>query len=95
MKSRFLIVMIAAVTLLSCTSSKDNTLAYFHNLGDAASGVLPNVQGNYPVRLQPDDELVISVTSAVPEATAVYNVPMNNPATRSAILTATNPRSQT
>lgn len=95
MKSRFLIVMIAAVTLLSCTSSKDNSLAYFHNLGDAASGVLPNVQGNYPVRLQPDDELVISVTSAVPEATAVYNVPMNNPATRSAILTSTNPRSQT
>jgi len=95
MKSRFLIVMIAAVTLLSCTSSKDNTLAYFNNLGDATSGVLPNVQGNYPVRLQPDDELVISVTSAVPEATAIYNVPMNNPATRSSLLTATNPRSQT
>ena len=95
MKSRFLIVMIAAVTLLSCTSSKDNTLAYFKNLGDAPSGVLPNVQGNNPVRLQPDDELVISVTSAVPEATAVYNVPLSNPATKSSMLTATQPRVQT
>ena len=88
-------MMIAAVALLSCTSTKDNTLSYFKNLGDAPDGVLPNVQGNYPVKLQPDDELVISVTSAVPEATAIYNLPMNNPATRSSILTATNPRSQT
>ena len=95
MKSRFLIVMIAAVTLLSCTTSKDNSLAYFKNLGDATSGVLPNVQGNYPVRLQPDDELVISVTSAVPEATAIYNAPLSNPATRSSILVSTQPRVQT
>lgn len=95
MKSRLLILMIAAATLLSCTSTKDNTLSYFKNLGDAPSGVLPNVKGSYPVRLQPDDELVISVTSAVPEATAAYNLPMNNPATRNSILTATQPRTQT
>lgn len=95
MKSRFLIVLIAAASLLSCTSNKDNTLAYFKNLGDAPSGVLPNVKGIYPVRLQPDDELVISVTSAVPEATAIYNLPMNNPATRSSILVQTQARSQT
>ncbi len=95
MKSRLLIVLIATATLLSCTSTKDNTLAYFKNLGDTTSGTLPNAQGNYPVRLQPDDELVISVTSAVPEATAAYNVPMNNPATRGSILATTQPRSQT
>ena len=95
MKSRFLIVLIAAAMLLSCTSTKDNTLAYFKNLGDSPSGVLPNVKGNYPVRLQPDDELVISVTSAIPEATAAYNLPMNNPATRAAMMTTTQPRSQT
>ena len=95
MKSRFLIVLIASAMLLSCTSTKDNTLAYFKNLGDSPSGVLPNVKGNYPVRLQPDDELVISVTSAIPEATAAYNLPMNNPATRAAMMTTTQPRSQT
>ena len=32
MKSRLLIVLIAAATLLSCTPGKNNTLAYFKNL---------------------------------------------------------------
>ena len=87
--------MIAAITLLSCTSSKDNTLSYFKDLGDAPEGVLPNTQNSYPIRLQPDDELVITVTSVVPEATAAYNVPLNNPATRASILAQTQPRTQT
>ncbi|MBQ9577842.1 MAG: polysaccharide biosynthesis/export family protein [Muribaculaceae bacterium] len=95
MKSRLLIVLIAAATLLSCTSSKENTLAYFKNLGDAPHGVLPGAKGDYEIRLQPDDELVISVTSAIPEATAAYNLPMNNPATRGAYLVQTQARSQT
>ena len=87
--------MIAAATLLSCTSTKDNTLAYFKDLSAAPSGTLPNPQGNYPIRIQPDDELVITVTSSVPQATAAYNMPMDNPATRSSILTTTQPRTQT
>lgn len=88
-------MMIAAATLLSCTSSKDNTLAYFKDLADAPSGTLPNPQGNYPIRIQPDDELVITVTSSVPQATAAYNMPMDNPATRSSIMSTTQPRTQT
>ena len=88
-------MMIAAATLLSCTSTKDNTLAYFKDLSAAPSGTLPNPQGNYPIRIQPDDELVITVTSSVPQATAAYNMPMDNPATRSSILTTTQPRTQT
>ena len=95
MKSRLVIMMIAAATLLSCTSTKDNTLAYFKDLSAAPSGTLPNPQGNYPIRIQPDDELVITVTSSVPQATAAYNMPMDNPATRSSILTTTQPRTQT
>ncbi|MBR4829471.1 MAG: polysaccharide biosynthesis/export family protein [Muribaculaceae bacterium] len=95
MKSRFLIMMIAAATLLSCTTKKENTLTYFKDLQEAPSGILPNSQGEYPIRIQPDDELVISVTSAVPEATAVYNLPMDNPATRGNLRQATQPRSQT
>ena len=71
MKSRLLIVLIAAATLLSCTPGKNNTLAYFKNLGDAPSGTLPNPQGSYPMRVQPDDELLITITSVVPEATCV------------------------
>lgn len=95
MKSRLLIMMIAAATLLSCTSTKDNTLAYFKDLAAAPNGALANAEGNYPIRIQPDDELVISVTSSVPQATAAYNMPMDNPATRNALLSVTQPRTQT
>lgn len=95
MKSRLFIVLIAAATLMSCSSSKDNALAYFKDLSLSDSGTLPNIRGDYPIRIQPDDELVITVTSAVPEATAAYNLPMDNPATRSNLRTTTQPRSQT
>ena len=95
MKSRLLIMMITAVTLLSCNSLKDNNLAYFKDLASAPSGTLPNPQGDYPIRIQADDELVISITSAVPEATAAYNLPMDNPATRGNMRQSTQPRSQT
>ena len=88
-------MMIAAATLLSCTSTKDNSLAYFRDLAVAPNGTLPNPQGDYSIRIQPDDELVISITSAVPEATAAYNLPMDNPATRSYLRQTTQPRSQT
>ena len=87
--------MIAAATLLSCTSTKDNTLAYFKDLASIPNGVLANPQGNYPLNIQPDDELVISITSAIPEATAAYNLPLDNPATRSNLRQTTQPRSQT
>lgn len=95
MKFRILIVLMAAATLLSCTSTKDNNLAYFKDLALADHGVLPNTQGNYPIRIQPDDELVITITSSVLQATAAYNMPMDNPATRNAIMSASQPRSQT
>lgn len=87
--------MIAAVTLLSCTSTKDNTLAYFKDLALAPSGSLPNPQGDYPICVAPDDELVIAITSAIPEATAAYNLPMDNPATRGNLRVSTQPRTQT
>ena len=95
MKSRLLIMLIVAASLLSCTSSKDNTLAYFRDLESSVNGDLPNSQAAYPIRIQPDDELVIVVTSAVPEATAAYNLPMDNPATRGNLRQTTQPRTQT
>ena len=95
MKSRLLIMMIAALTLLSCNSTKDNTLAYFKDLAAAPSGSLPNPQGEYPISIGPDDELVVSITSTIPEATAAYNLPMDNPATRGNLRATTQPRTQT
>lgn len=95
MKSRLLIVLIAAATLLSCNTNKENTLAYFRDLKTQEMGSLPMPKGEYKILIQPDDELVISVTSAVPEATAVYNLPMDNPAIRGNLRMATQPRTQT
>ena len=94
MKSRILIMLIAAAALVSCNTTK-NSLAYFDDLRDKESGTLPNPAGDYLIRIQPDDELVIAVTSAIPEATAAYNLPMDNPATRGNLRTQTQPRTQT
>ena len=95
MKSRLLIMLIAAATLLSCTTTKDNNLSYFKDILESPSGVLTKHQNDYPIHIQPDDELIISVSSAVPEATAAYNLPMDNPATRGNLRQATQPRTQT
>ncbi len=70
------------LSLASCSTSKDN-LTYFTNLGNQTSGAIPS--GNYELKIIPDDELVITVTSLVPEATAQFNTPMTNIATRSAM----------
>lgn len=69
------------LSLASCSTSKDN-LTYFANLGKQTSGAIPS--GNYELKIIPDDELIITVTSLVPEATAQFNTPMTNIATRSA-----------
>ena len=95
MKSRLLIVLMAAAMLLSCTSTKENNLSYFKDILDNPSGTLSSQKGLYPIRLQPDDELFITVMSSVPEVTAAYNLPQSNPATRSSILVQTQPRNQT
>jgi polysaccharide export outer membrane protein len=87
-------MLMAAGTLLSCTTNKENTLSYFKDL-TAVAGSLPNPQSSYPIRLQPDDELVITVTSLVPEATEAYNLPLSNPAKRGALNQTTQPRLQT
>ena len=95
MKSRIVLMLVASLMLFSCNTNKDNTLAYFHNLGDVPNGKLPSPSSSYPILVQSDDELVVSITSAVPEATAAYNLPLENPATRNALRMATQPRTQT
>ena len=67
MKSKLLIVIIAAATLMSCSTTKDNKLPYFKDLRNQQHGTLPNPENEYVVLVQPDDELVITVSSVVPE----------------------------
>ena len=85
---------LAAITLLmlalgSCSSSK-TALPYFTDIKDVKEGTLP--LDDYMPVIQPDDELYISVSSEVPEATAIYNLPAMNPALRDKLTQTTSPR---
>jgi polysaccharide export outer membrane protein len=94
MKTKILLCFLASLFLLSCSSTKDNNLAYFKNLGTAESGMIPT-NTDYKITIAPDDELVITVTSSEPEATAIYNLPLDNPARRGNMLSQSSPRQQT
>lgn len=79
MKKIMLMWAVAAMmlTLCACSTGKDNQLTYFSGIGENVAGTLPAGSG-YSLRLQPDDELEITVSSSVPAATAMYNAPMAN-----------------
>lgn len=65
----------------SCSTTKENNLSYFKNLENKQFGELPN-SGAFSIKVEPDDELVIVVTSSVPAATAAFNAPLVNPGAR-------------
>lgn len=79
------------LSLTGCSSSK-TILPYFTDL-TATEGTLPVL--DYQPRIAPDDELYILVSSSNPEATAMYNMPIYNPATRQAIDLTMNTRPTT
>ena len=79
----------------SCGSTKEvPTLAYFQNLKDSV-GKLPDNVSNYKIKIQSDDELIITITSTLPEATAMYNLPLGNPSLKGNINATQSPRIQT
>lgn len=92
MKLNSLIILFFVCLLASCSSSK-TSLSYFENLKEYQDGVLAS--GDFNVKIIPDDELFITVTSMVPEATAGYNIPLSNPATRGNLQTYTQATQQT
>ncbi|MCH5319978.1 MAG: polysaccharide biosynthesis/export family protein [Paramuribaculum sp.] len=71
---RLLSVFIAAAALTSCRTT--TSLSYMQSLGDSKEGTLPS--STYGIKISPEDELRIIVTSSVPEATAEYNLPAYN-----------------
>lgn len=90
-KSLFLSLLVAGA-LASCSSTK-TVLPYFTDISTIKEGTLP--VDNYLPEIQPDDELYIAVTSANPEATAIYNLPTANPYTRDLFGTTVTPTRQT
>ncbi len=78
-------------SLASC-SSKQTVLPYFTDLTQE-SGVIESQE--YSPEIKPDDELSITVTSSIPEATVYYNLPYANPALSSELKMASTPKQQT
>lgn len=81
------------LALTGCKTATENNLSYFRNLGDSPSGVMPQGMG-YDIKIVPEDELSIIVSSSVPEATAMFNQPQANTATRGEMSTQAMPRLQ-
>lgn len=73
-------VIVSCFFLASCSAPKES-LTYFENIDSVSiEGIGSN---KYGVKIVPDDELKIVVTSQQPEATAAYNLPLANYADRS------------
>lgn len=77
----------------SCSSSKEN-LTYFENIDEILAGVGAG-NNEYAVKVVPDDELKIVITSQVPEATVPYNLPMTNYVTSTELSSSETPAIQT
>lgn len=78
MSHKLLIVVLIGILFTGCHSQKD--LAYFDNIKDSSSGTI-NV-GEYGIKIAPEDELLITVTSEIQEATKQFNQSMFNPISR-------------
>lgn len=85
-------IAVIAFALSSC-SSYNTSLPYFEDIRDSISGEF--TQGDYGIKIIPDDELLITVTSMVPSATAMYNLTLSNPAVREQLLNVSQPQQQT
>lgn len=72
---------VLGLLMASCSSSKTQ-LPYFTDITDVQQGTFKQL--DYLSQIVPDDELAIVVNSTNPAATAVYNLPQSNPATKSA-----------
>ena len=91
-KSTLAAVFFVLMFMSSCSSSKES-LNYFEDTR-VTRDVTVDTQATR-IRLEPHDELFISVSSLVPAATAQYNLPLANPATGGSLQTTTSPRQQT
>lgn len=86
-------IVLLNMMVMSCSSSKDN-LAYFQNIDGKSleQGLGSNVYG---IKVVPDDELKIVITSKVPAATAPYNLPLANYASAIEVTSTSSPAIQT
>lgn len=75
-RTNLLLALLCVLALASCSAQK-TVLPYFADIPDVADGV--GDAGDYLSRIKPDDELLITVGSLDPAATAAYSMPAYNP----------------
>ncbi|MCC8114067.1 MAG: polysaccharide biosynthesis/export family protein [Bacteroidales bacterium] len=88
---RYCAILSICAIMASCSSHRA-PLTYFEDI-DTMQAAIPT--GDYKVKIQPSDELMITVTSEVPSATADYNLPLYNPGKSSDMQLSTQPKQQT
>ena len=79
-----LTALLCALALASC-STKKTVLPYFADIPAVADGTVE--AGSYLSKIKPDDQLLISVNSSDPAATAIYSLPYYNPGADAGVLT--------
>lgn len=83
-------LLVMLVVLTGCSSKKRTTLTYFTNRDTISTPVIPTE--NYMVKIEPGDELFITITSLIPDATAPYNLPLSNPGMLGSLEMSTQPK---
>ncbi|MBP5560255.1 MAG: polysaccharide biosynthesis/export family protein [Muribaculaceae bacterium] len=94
MKIKTTILALVTLAMASCSTTRDNHLTYFNNL-PGNDGTVPLASNEYAIKLQPDDELLITISSSVPAATAIYNAPASNSQSRNQLSLSAEPKQQT
>lgn len=86
------ILILMVITASGCASKK--RLSYFDDIVEYQEGTMGSLN-DYKLKLKPEDELMISVSSLDPKATADYNLPFVNPALANATGLSSTPQQQT
>lgn len=78
MKHNIVYYTLAGIALLALSSCKtQHDLAYFQNLQGTETGSVATT--DYTYQIEPENELIITVKSSVPEASQQFNLPYTNP----------------
>jgi polysaccharide export outer membrane protein len=77
MKHSILWVVMASIFLFSCVNSKQ--LSYFQDLSDTSRTHRVDLSPYEPLRLQPDDQVQINISSISPEASQFFNLMQPTP----------------
>ena len=96
MRLNFTKIFIAAAIVLAATVTSckaPQSLAYFENADSLKT--VGTTALDYAVKIRPADELIITVNSIVPEATAAYNLPLVNPSLEGEVGVSSTPQNQT